>query len=718
MSLPGRRPFPVTLSAGRVYRTSGRSRKSSLSLAGGGYLCRCRPRSCGPAEWTGRGGVGQSGCKPEARSPEAAAVRPGGGHSFLHCGRGARAPSGALSKSVLLPEGEPSCAYPGVLPAFSERRASLFFHPAAQVTAAMAFPHRPDAPELPDFSMLKRLARDQLIYLLEQLPGKKDLFIEADLMSPLDRIANVSILKQHEVDKLYKVENKPAFSSSEQLCFLVRPRIKNMRYIANLVNADKMAGRTRKYKVIFSPQKFYACEMVLEEEGIYGDVSCDEWAFSLLPLDVDLLSMELPEFFRDYFLMSHELWRKLEEEEDGETKGRRPEIGHVFLLDRDVDFVTALCSQVVYEGLVDDTFRVKCGSVDFGPEVTSSDKSLKVLLNAEDKVFNEIRNEHFSNVFGFLSQKARNLQAQYDRRRGMDIKQMKNFVSQELKGLKQEHRLLSLHIGACESIMKKKTKQDFQELIKTEHALLEGFSIRESTNYIEEHIDRQVSPIESLRLMCLLSITENGLIPKDYRSLKTQYLQSYGPEHLLTFSNLRRAGLLTEQAPGDTLTAVESKVSKLVTDKAAGKITDAFSSLAKRSNFRAISKKLNLIPRVDGEYDLKVPRDMAYVFSGAYVPLSCRIIEQVLERQSWQGLDEVVRLLNCSELAFTDMTKEDKASSESLRLILVVFLGGCTFSEISALRFLGREKGYRFIFLTTAVTNSVRLMEAMSEVKA
>uniref|UniRef100_A0A2K5IU97 Vacuolar protein sorting-associated protein 33B n=1 Tax=Colobus angolensis palliatus TaxID=336983 RepID=A0A2K5IU97_COLAP len=574
----------------------------------------------------------------------------------------------------------------------------------------MAFPHRPDAPELPDFSMLKRLARDQLIYLLEQ---------------------------QHEVDKLYKVENKPALSSSEQLCFLVRPRIKNMRYIASLVNADKLAGRTRKYKVIFSPQKFYACEMVLEEEGIYGDVSCDEWAFSLLPLDVDLLSMELPEFFRDYFLegdqcwintvvqalhllstlygpfpncygigrcakMAYELWRNLEEEEDGETKGRRPEIGHIFLLDRDVDFVTALCSQVVYEGLVDDTFRIKCGKC-HGPLLGTS--------HMAGLVFNEIRNEHFSNVFGFLSQKARNLQAQYDRRRGMDIKQMKNFVSQELKGLKQEHRLLSLHIGACESIMKKKTKQDFQELIKTEHALLEGFNIRESTSYIEEHIDRQVSPIESLRLMCLLSITENG----DARcSLDTHY----GPEHLLTFSNLRRAGLLTEQAPGDTLTAVESKVSKLVTDKAAGKITDAFSSLAKRSNFRAISKKLNLIPRVDGEYDLKVPRDMAYVFSGAYVPLSCRIIEQVLERRSWQGLDEVVRLLNCSDFAFTDMTKEDKASSESLRLILVVFLGGCTFSEISALRFLGREKGYRFIFLTTAVTNSARLMEAMSEVKA
>ena len=33
----------------------------------------------------------------------------------------------------------------------------------------------------------------------------------------------------------------------------------------------------------------------------------------------------------------------------------------------------------------------------------------------------------------------------------MDIKQMKNFVSQELKGLKQEHRLLSLRMFQLEA---------------------------------------------------------------------------------------------------------------------------------------------------------------------------------------------------------------------------------------------------------------------------
>lgn len=31
------------------------------------------------------------------------------------------------------------------------------------------------------------------------------------------------------------------------------------------------------------------------------------------------------------------------------------------ILFADVDLVTPLCSQVVYEGLVDDIFRIKCG---------------------------------------------------------------------------------------------------------------------------------------------------------------------------------------------------------------------------------------------------------------------------------------------------------------------------------------------------------------------
>lgn len=37
------------------------------------------------------------------------------------------------------------------------------------------------------------------------------------------------------------------------------------------------------------------------------DVSTDEWPFYLLPLDEDIISLELPEFFRDNFLVNTEL---------------------------------------------------------------------------------------------------------------------------------------------------------------------------------------------------------------------------------------------------------------------------------------------------------------------------------------------------------------------------------------------------------------------------
>ena len=85
--------------------------------------------------------------------------------------------------------------------------------------------------------------------------------------------------------------------------------------------------------------------------------------------------------------MTYESWR--EQVQAGERKTHGAEIGNVFLIDRgeqprvlmrgsfcgsilpahpntvtvfaDVDFVTPLCSQVVYEGLVDDIFRIKCG---------------------------------------------------------------------------------------------------------------------------------------------------------------------------------------------------------------------------------------------------------------------------------------------------------------------------------------------------------------------
>ena len=49
--------------------------------------------------------------------------------------------------------------------------------------------------------------------------------------------------------------------------------------------------------------QLHVCERVLEQEGVFGYVNIDEYQLDLIPLDKDVLSLELPEFFRSYFLV-------------------------------------------------------------------------------------------------------------------------------------------------------------------------------------------------------------------------------------------------------------------------------------------------------------------------------------------------------------------------------------------------------------------------------
>ena len=49
--------------------------------------------------------------------------------------------------------------------------------------------------------------------------------------------------------------------------------------------------------------QLHVCDIILEQEGVYGDVSCMELGMDLIPLDRDILSMELPSFFKSFYLV-------------------------------------------------------------------------------------------------------------------------------------------------------------------------------------------------------------------------------------------------------------------------------------------------------------------------------------------------------------------------------------------------------------------------------
>ena len=98
------------------------------------------------------------------------------------------------------------------------------------------------------------------------------------------------------------------------------------------------------------------------------------------------------------------------------------------------------------------------------------------------------------------------------------------------------------------------------------------------------------------------------------------------------------------------------------------------------------------------------PTDASYVFGGAYIPLSCSAISHVLTKGSWTGLQDVIK--NWEGPAFSeDQTSVRKDTKKNYRIVLVYFIGGVTFSEISALRFLGSKLKCHFIIATTDIIN-------------
>ncbi|WAQ99914.1 VP33B-like protein [Mya arenaria] len=507
----------------------------------------------------------------------------------------------------------------------------------------------------------------------------------------LERVLN----RENGVDKIFKLDrtdkNKSLVGCNRRM-YLVRPKVNLIKIIADQISNEQLRGENRRYRIIMVPRKLFLCETLLEQEGVFGLCELDELDLDLLPLDADIMSMEAPDFFKSYYMdndltglhtvsrgllsierifgeipniyclgragkMCYELLRRLSGGEKLITPDYpRSEIGHMFLIDREVDLVTPLCTQVTYEGLLDDMFGIHCACVEFGSEVTSKQQPVKVMLTSQD-------------------QKRKDMKS---------VQDMKEFVANDLRQLNQQKANLSYHIGACEQIIGQKNKGDFQEYIQTEHSLLEGSSMRENVNYIEESINKQDSKLSCLKLLCLLSLTLDGIPSKEYKSLKTQFVQSYGFEHMITFHNLKKVGLLREQ------------------------------------EVPAGSK----IPTVD--VDLRSPCDMSYVFSGAYTPLSCKLVEQVLQREGFLGLEEITRHLPGGvhdDIKLRTPGKGKRSGGKAMsnqpgraaKVVLVYFIGGCTYSEIAALRFLGKQTGYQFIIATTSLYNGSSLLETVME---
>lgn len=162
------------------------------------------------------------------------------------------------------------------------------------------------------------------------------------------------------------------------------------------------------------------------------------------------------------------------------------QIDSMIILDRQVDMVTPLCTQLTYEGLVDEIVGIKNSFVEVDPALTnpvpptpSSSSApqfgaraappkkkkhlLSTLGNAAssssssqlpqqgqgtspggDPLFGELRDKNFTIVGALLNRVAKRINLEYEQRHAAQtVSQMRDFVGR-LSGLQAEHQALRL----------------------------------------------------------------------------------------------------------------------------------------------------------------------------------------------------------------------------------------------------------------------------------
>ncbi|XP_042475287.1 vacuolar protein-sorting-associated protein 33 homolog isoform X2 [Macadamia integrifolia] len=525
-----------------------------------------------------------------------------------------------------------------------------------------------------NLTSLREQSQKELLNILKNFRGKKCLVFDPKLGASISLVVPASILKEHGVE-LRHLSTEPVQTECTRIIYLVRSHLSFMKLISSNIQHDISKGIQREYSVYFVPRRTVACEKILEEENVHRLLSIGEYPLYVIPLDEDVLSFELD-------LASKEL----------QVDGDASTLWHIAkaIHKLEVDMVTPMCSQLTYEGLLDEFLRINNGSMELDASIMGiqqEGKKVKVPLNSSDKLFKETRDLNFEVVGQVLRQKATSMKQDYAdmTTTSQTVSELKDFVK-KLNSLPEMTR----HINLAQHLSTFTSKPSFLGQLDIEHTIIEGQSYDICFEYIEELIHKQEPIMNVLRLLVLFSITNLGLPKKNYDYFRRELLHSYGFEHMATLNNLEKAGLFKKQ---DT-----------------------------KTNWPTIKRALQLI--VD-DTDTANPNDIAYVFSG-YAPLSIRLVQHAV-RSGWRPIEEILKLLPGPHLESrrggysssaidaipSTLGNVDKVAHGQRSLVLVVFIGGVTFAEISALRFLSSQEGmaYDLIIGTTKMVNGRSLVE-------
>ncbi|KAL5625358.1 hypothetical protein BROUX41_005418 [Berkeleyomyces rouxiae] len=642
---------------------------------------------------------------------------------------------------------------------------------------------------------IRERARKALLNLLEGVRGKKNVIIDRSLVGPIGTIVKVTTLQEYGVDKFFVLENDNADTSQRNVIFIARGESgRHASRIADQINRLRRESQIgHDFHIFWVPRRTLVSDKLLEEAGVMGDVTISELPLSFFQLERDVLSLELDDAFHDLYLAkdatplfllsralmeiqrAHGLFPRIIGKGDNakrvaEILGRMRQetlagqdltdktrqrltpsskIESVIIIDREVDMVTPLLTQLTYEGLLDEVFEInhnqaKIDTTVVGAQASASTTASQtrkraIQLDSSDKLYDQLRDANFAIVGSLLNKVARRLQKiqkDYEvKQSSQTIAELKEFVG-NLPVFQAEQQSLRIHSGLAEEVIKYTRAELFKGLLEVQQNLAAGADPSSQFDTIEELIARDTPLKEVLRLLCIYSCIAGGIKPKEYEQLRRLILQGYGYQHMLTLINLEKLQLILSKS---------SPLSNVIPLSASVGVP------GEKTNYQYLRRQLRLIVDEVKEDD---PTDVAYVYSG-YAPLSVRLVQCVLQKQylssftkasgtgasvaapvpagvggagqsqGWHGFEEIVKHVRGPTFYEIQKGEEDKAAkarallsgAKERQTVFVVFVGGVTFAEIAALRFISKQEEDKrdIVICTTSIISGNRMMDAAIE---
>ena len=571
-----------------------------------------------------------------------------------------------------------------------------------------------------DLSIFKDQIRQSLLSILDTLPKvEKSLILEKSCISKLNYLTSLESLEERQVRKDITILKSASFiSDSPIIIYIITPNLENLKIIekhietnmknfsSNNISDPDNDSDLKKFHIIFIPKISGECHNFINNSKYKKYFNSHILNIDIYQIDKEILSLENNNAFRDIYLdnnlnnlsalarsiikyetvfgkikykyskglYSKRLIEILNREEEklnnaGNALNNEDETLACFIFDRNIDMITPMCTNWIYEGVLDDFIGIDFNTMmSVDSKILDKDKKnniIKIDLSSKDKFYTNIKDFNLGKIRNVFPEKMAELNKENKEKLTKEKKIEKNFLNN--------------HINILEYITKKQVTPIFKFYYNFEKILLKGESNNKIFDFIDDEMSKKADEYNLLRILCLECAIRSGIKNKILEQIKKDFLNIYGYDKLFLLKNLEKVGLL--------------------------KVPD------NQNFYNEANKKLQLI---FGNVDLNEPNDTSYAYIG-YTSILIRLLERGIQRGGWNGIREVLKKIPGDSNFPTDESDIFGNKMEK-QFILVVFIGGMTYGELASIRLMNKKnRNKKFIVITTGIINSKKIFESLKK---